>query len=493
MQLFIKKYRTYVFGDMLAKYISPYRIEIGIFLLAVFVRLVFFLVCLSSNGGDVVTTVRGQDWYFELSKNLLLGNGFSVYSVPPFIPYSYGVPFYPYFLFFLLWLTGSYLAVAMIQLLLGSIIPLLGIQLSRIIITSLRHSELGSESTYASNNVDSGSLPGMTTIPVAVGFMLALAPGQILHSSIFFTETVFIALFVPFLIFFLNFLKNPSFKFAILSGVFLGLSTLTKQTVQYLPILVILFALWQFRKERRKEVFMKLGCFLLVFFITISPWIYRNYKTFHMMSLGSGASFNVFYTLLPSVRAMENHTSFQEEQRKLIVVPNDPMHIASAKLATKEILHHPISLFKLCSVSAFTFFTHDGIVTFMQSAGITVNIPPGKPAIVMLAGDPILFAKTAWGYAHSNIIFALFARLFWIALTLFFFFGIYILFRRRLFTVPIAFVIILVFYFMTTTMINGLAVNARFRMPVEPIIFTVACIGFVSFYAWIKNLFSHYA
>jgi 4-amino-4-deoxy-L-arabinose transferase-like glycosyltransferase len=472
MQLFIKKYRTYVFGDMLAKYISPYRIEIGIFLLAVFVRLVFFLVCLSSNGGDVVTTVRGQDWYFELSKNLLLGNGFSVYSVPPFIPYSYGVPFYPYFLFFLLWLTGSYLAVSMIQLLLGAVIPLLGMMLSKRITPK--------DSIYKN-------------IPIVVGFMLALAPGQILHSFIFFTEAIFIVLFVTFLIFFLIFLKNSSFKFAILSGVFLGLSTLTKQTVQYLPILVILFALWQFRKERRKEVFMKLGCFLLVFFITISPWIYRNYKTFHMMSLGSGASFNVFYTLLPSVRAMENHTSFQEEQRKLIVVPNDPMHIASAKLATKEILHHPISLFKLCSVSAFTFFTHDGIVTFMQSAGITVNIPPGKPAIVMLAGDPILFAKTAWGYAHSNIIFALFARLFWIALTLFFFFGIYILFRRRLFTVPIAFVIILVFYFMTTTMINGLAVNARFRMPVEPIIFTVACIGFVSFYAWIKNLFSHYA
>ena len=73
-------------------FLKQHKLELGIFALALVARLVFFFVCLYANGGDVIATVRGQDGYFGLSQNLLLGNGFSINPTAPFLPYSYGVP-----------------------------------------------------------------------------------------------------------------------------------------------------------------------------------------------------------------------------------------------------------------------------------------------------------------------------------------------------------------------------------------------------------------
>jgi 4-amino-4-deoxy-L-arabinose transferase-like glycosyltransferase len=445
---------------------KKYKIEIVVFLLAAIVRLVFFFVCLSANGGDVVTTVHGQDWYFEISRNLILGNGFSAATVAPFVPYFYGVPAYPYFLYFLLLLTGSYTAVAMIQLLLGATIPLLGMRLARLIVPES---------------------PELKRVPIVVGIFLALAPYQILHSFIFFTETVFTVILSFFLIAFLNFLKTPSNRLAALSGVFLGLSALTKQTVQYVPVLVIIFMLWRFRGTWRKDLLVKLGCFLLAFLIVLLPWLYRNYKTFHTVSLGSGVSFNIFYTLLPSVLAIDHHTSFQEEQGKLVVDPKDTTFTESGKLAQAEIFRHPAALVKLSLLSAFTFFTHDGMLTFMQSSGITPSTYLQKPALLLFFSSPTTFARVVWGYLHTNLAIVLFARVFWIIATFFFGVGLYQLFRRRIFSPQILFSVIIVFYFMVTTMVNGLSVNARFRMPAEPIIFTIVCVGFIPIYQHLKK------
>ena len=448
-------------------FIKKHKIEIAIFSLAVAVRLALFFVCLSANNGNVITTVRGQDFYFEVSRNLLLGNGFSVANVPPFNPYFYGMPVYPYFLFLLLSLTGSYAVVSMIQLLLSSVIPLIGMRLARLITPPDQK---------------------FKNIPIVTGLLLALAPYQVLHSFIFFTETVFTVFFGIFLILFLNFLKKPTMRLIVLSGLFLGLSTLTKQTVQYVPILVIIFVLWQFRKEWKKELFVKLGCFLLIFFVVLAPWLYRNYKTFNVVGLGSGASFNIFYTLLPSVRAIDNHSTFQEEQKKLLIDTKDPMFIESSKKAVIEISHRPIALVKLCTLSAFTFFTHDGMLTVLQSTGMATNIRLERPAILLLFSSPWEFVKIVWGYLHTSLAFVLLFRLAWIGIAFCFILGLYQIFRRRLFSPQILFSVIIVFYFMLTTMVNGLSVNARFRMPVEPIIFIIACVGFITLYRGIKDL-----
>jgi len=90
---------------------------------------------------------------------------------------------------------------------------------------------------------------------------------------------------------------------------------------------------------------------------------------------------------------------------------------------------------------------------------------------------------------HTAMVFVFIARLFWISMTLCFILGIYNLWRSHLFSPQASFAVIMVFYFMFTTMINGITVNARFRMPVEPLIFAVAYAGFIFLYQIFRKRF----
>lgn len=439
-------------------FFKKYKPEISIFLLALAVRLVFFFLCLNSNGGNVIQTVYGSDGFFEIATNLVQGNGFSQSSSSPFLPYAYGVPVYPFFLAFLLWLTGSYGATAMVQLLLGSLLPLVGMAIVRLITSNER-------------------------APLFVGFLLALAPYQILFSFIFYTETLFTFIFGLFIIYFLKFLKEPSSKLSIISGFFLGLATLTKATVQYLIIFAIIFSLWTFRKELNKKLFYNLIYFVLVFFIVLSPWLYRNYRTFGAVNLSSQIPCVVSGVLLPSVLAIENGTTFAEEQNKVNTGDAESnyyykMWNSHSEKAAEEVLRHPIALAKLSLLNAITFFTHDGMLTFLGAMGISSSVPfPNKPMLVILMNSPREFLSILWSFMQTSLVFVLFGRLFWIIVTLLFGIGIYKTWRSGTLTPQFIFPVIIVLYFMLTTMIIGLAANARFRMPVESVIFAVSFIG----------------
>ena len=453
-------------------FFKQHKIEFAIFSLAVITRLIFFFVFLYTNEGNLINTIHGQDGYFELSKNLLLGNGFSINPTPPFFEYSYGVPMYPFFMAFLLWITGSYFLTIMVQILLSALIPVIGMHITRLILPS---------------NLMFGHAP------LIVGIPLAIAPYQILLSFSFYTETLFIVVFLVFLILFLNFLKTPSARLAVWAGLFLGLATLTKPTVLYLVIIAPVFALWHLRDNLRKDIWLKLGCFISLFFIVLSPWLYRNYRVFNMINLGSQLPFNLYEVLLPSVLAVENQTSFATEQEKLPLKAadiffNTPKSVSEEALA--EISRHPVALIKLSMLNSVTFFTHDGMLTFLQNAGVQQDAYLGKPALLMLLNAPLSFAKVVWPYMRTSLAFVFFARLFWITVTIFFGLGLYKLWRLKLFSPQLLFVTIIVFYFMLTTMINGLAVNARFRMPVEPIIFAVAYAGLLLSNQHLKKKFT---
>jgi hypothetical protein len=440
-------------------FLKQHKLELGVFALALAARLLFFFVCLHANGGDIITTVRGQDGYFDLSRNLILGNGFSINPVPPFLEYSYGVPLYPFFLAFFLWLTGSYAVTAMVQLVLGALIPVMGMYFARRLLPPT---------------------PPFKHAPLVVGAVLALSPYQVLFSFIFYTETLFTLVFGVFLALFLNFLRKPSLRLAVWSGVLLGMATLIKPTVQYVLLFAIAFALWHFRKALRRDIFAKLACFAFLFLLVLTPWLYRNYRVFHTVSLGTQMPFNLYEVLLPSVLSVEHHSSFASEQQKLALSAADIFYDPPADLtrvAVTEIAQHPTALVELSALNALTFFTHDGMLTFLQAARITPDTYLQKPAFLLLISAPWQFARMIGEYLHTSVAVILFARLFWVLVTACFLAGLYKLFRARLFSPELAFVTLIIVYFMLTTMVNGLTVNARFRMPVEPMLLIVAYAG----------------
>jgi len=106
-------------------------------------------------------------------------------------------------------------------------------------------------------------------VAVFSAFIAAVYFDLIIYSAMLLTETLYIFLI---LVFFLLFLK----KRYVAAGVLAGLSALTR------PIIMI-FYLFLFFWEWRREKTAKVCWFLLLLLLTIMPWIARNYFVYHRL------------------------------------------------------------------------------------------------------------------------------------------------------------------------------------------------------------------
>lgn len=440
-------------------FLKKHKISIFIFLLALCARVLLFFINLAAQQGDFETTIHGSDWYFEVAKNIADGIGFSLF---PGRPSSIHVPLYPLFLSSSLFLFGNFAFAVIVQIIMGSCIPVLGRMLSLKLIPSEK-------------------------IALFVGITLVLEPNLILFSSIFFSETLFIFLFLLFVLSFVSYLEKGSTKALLGSTLLLGISALTKTVVQFFPIFLIPLAWWFLRKKisYTKLAFHSL-LFVFIFLAMLFPWLYRNYVVFGAPGMTVMPSFNLYFTFVPSVLAVHNDTSFALEQKKLLQGPGIHSEILTFKnmsqfdkAAVNMISPYPKEIAQVVAINMFTFFTHDGMLTVLQNAGITPEMSLSKPAIMLLFSSPVEFMKTVYSYAFSPFILVLIMRLFWVVVTVSFFVGCAKLLREKKITAPVAISLIIVLYFVITTPSNGLTANARFRLPVVPILLTIAAYSFL--------------
>lgn len=440
-------------------FFKKYKIPLFIFLLALSARVILFFINLYAHQGDFEATIHGADWYFEVAKNIANGIGFSLFEGRPS---PIHVPLYPFFLSSSLFLFGNFIFAVITQIIVGSCIPVLGRALSLKLIPSEK-------------------------IALFVGIVLALEPNLILFSSIFFTETLFIFLFLLFILTFISYLETGSAKTLVVSTLLLGISALTKTVVQFFPVFLIPMIWWTFRRQMPlKKLVFHSSLFLLIFLSILSPWVYRNYKVFGAPGMTVMPSLNLYFTFVPSVLAVHNNTSFSVEQQKLLSGPGTHSQILTFKNssefdkeALKLIKPYPKAVAQVVAINMFTFFTHDGMLTVLQNAGITPYAPLSKPAIMLLVSSPIEFAKTVYSYVFSPFILVLLMRLFWIMVTISFFVGCANLLRKRKMTAPIVLCLVMILYFVITTPSNGLTANARFRMPIVPMLLTIAAYPFL--------------
>lgn len=456
---------------MMLKYknlFQKYKVAIMIFLIALIAHSALFFINFNYEQRDLVSTIRGDDGYFEISRNIVEGKGFTGEAEPPFSPNALRPPVYPFFIAGILLLFGSYWAVLIMQLLISAVIPVLGMNIAGKVIQS-------------------------NIIAILVGILLALEPLSALLSSIFYTETLFIFLFFIFLLFFFNYFKDASYRNIIWSSLFLGLATLVKPTVQYLPIIIPFFIIWHFHKVISKKLILQIITFIILFIITISPWLYRNYKEFGVFGMSAQPAFNLYVYLVPSVLSIENNTSFAVEHQKFvrregfdentITLSNSDYFINQSVEILKQ---YPLSLLKSAVNSSVAFFTHDGILTVLMHAGYAPSAYLSKPAIFLLFDSPSEFWEIFKKMIRSPLVLVLFGRVIWIIITFAAIFGAVRLFIKKKLGILGIFALFLIAYFVATTAINGLGVNARFRMPVNLFIFMFAVYGCLSMINYIK-------
>jgi 4-amino-4-deoxy-L-arabinose transferase-like glycosyltransferase len=211
-----------------------------ILLSAFALRIAYFFVLSILNA----TPSEDGPEYDQIALNLVKYHQFAIY---PGAPTSFRPPLYPFFLAIIYTVFGhSYAVVRIAQAIFSSLSTYLLYRIAYILTEDKR-------------------------VAVISAWLLALYPPSLYFSGRFLTETLFIFLV---LLSFLLLLKTKNTWSGLSSGMFLGLSALTRtQGLLFLP----LFLLWGYLKGKLKFTFSILFGTILA----ILPWTIRNYRIHH--------------------------------------------------------------------------------------------------------------------------------------------------------------------------------------------------------------------
>ncbi len=109
----------------------PYYIFFGLFLAALCVRAAFLPLNAFQDANFVPPENHRFDGYYEIANNLVAGHGFTRSAVEPFVPDSVRTPGYPLIIAVLLAAFGSYKALFILQVVVGSLTPLMALLLAQ--------------------------------------------------------------------------------------------------------------------------------------------------------------------------------------------------------------------------------------------------------------------------------------------------------------------------------------------------------------------------
>ncbi len=453
---------------MVKTFYNKYRIEIIILSVALIVRLALFLMNFSVNQHNIIQTIKADDGYYELSQNIIKGHGFSFDSNPPYKLNSLRPPLWPYVIALIAYI-GGYWLVFVLEILMASFIPVFGYKIAKHIVAE--------------------------KMALGVAILMIIEPYSVLLSFLLYSETSFTFFFLISLYLLLKYLREDSAFYIVWSGVFLGLSMLIKPTVQYLPLLIpIYLVVISFRKNWKTKVIHGLF-YALTVLVIVSPWLYRNYHNFNKISMTVQPVFNLFVYLVPTVLSIDNKTSFATEidnyvYKKGVNVLNISFdnEYYYKNQAVSVLKDHKVALLKSVFITVITFFTHDGMLTVLQYSGIkivnVVNVP-----LIQLFSSPYLLIKSIYYYLFSPAIMIILGRIVWYIITGLFIYGFYRYLRDNRRKIEAVLSGLMVAYFALTTTINGLGVNARFRIPVLVFIFSFAVYGFYAILHFTKLKF----
>jgi 4-amino-4-deoxy-L-arabinose transferase-like glycosyltransferase len=387
-----------------------------IFLLALFIRLIFVLAVPQL---EVTADAAGYD---RLGLNLSLGHGFSMDKEEPYRPSVTRGPIYPLFLSLIYILFGhNFLAVRIAQAIISAFSCLLIYWI------------------------------GKHTFNERVGIISSLISslwiGLIAYTGYILTETLFTFWLLLTVLFFIKAVKERSTPFYLLTGVSLGITTLTRPTSLAFPLFVplVLIPIYQNKKKALVHSLLLLTAMLII----LIPWTIRNYMHFrtvipthlHLGNVLWGGKFSV-YTYDDRLRGDSR------EQEKVIQKMKKLTEGLSPIEADKK-------LFK------------EGVKDIIQDPGLYFKAFIKK--VILLWRDPIGKHVLKWrGYSLASNILVILYYLF-LGLSVI---GIVISIRQWRSTLPILSIIL---YF---TLIYGLLhAIPRYHLPIIPYVLVFAANG----------------
>jgi len=278
---------------MRSKILSEKSILIFILCIAFFVRFTSLMVFMYKNnipihesGITAYPQIDDSQIYYDTAKNLAEGKGYSYsttdvprelpeYLKPSPISNTYYQNFYPpiysSFLGLLYYFFGtSILVYAIPQIILGTI----SCYLTYVIAKEAFSPKIG----------------------LLACFLLSIYHPIVWWTSYIRAETLFIFLLLVAILFILKAVKNNlDIKNTVVSGIFLAVSCLCRTAVLYLPIFIVFYFIIVFFRKDKKRLLYGIAIFLLSFYLSLSPWAYRNYTIYNKFTITSSDAWATFY------------------------------------------------------------------------------------------------------------------------------------------------------------------------------------------------------
>lgn len=265
----------------------PIYILLGISLI---IRLCFFFY--SSHLGESSFYLFDSYRYLQLGNNYFESGVYAEEISDPLFPSIFIPPGLPFIYYFLQSLGGIHLII-LVQILVQLIILYYLIKFFHLIFDANRN-----------------------LLIYTLGGFYAFDIPSIVLGNVLMGETFFALFLILFFYHFISYLKFNSIKKLVYSSIFLAISALIKPISFYLPIFIFLYLLISNRKEVRLML-TRLVCFLLPFYMITGLWVTRNYIEHQKNFYSYQANFNLFYYQAASIYSQQSNLPFLKARLEL--------------------------------------------------------------------------------------------------------------------------------------------------------------------------------
>ena len=443
------------------------RLQVYLLVGAVIFKSLWLIPALSDRNRPLAPTLDARE-YETLARNLLNVGKFSLEPTAPYHPDALRTPLYPLFIAVIYFFLGhNPLIVAIVQVLI-SMIPLLLIW---------RLDFLDSETKR------------WTGILYVFNVNIAFYAVQLL------SEILFMVLLISGLTLVYFFKGETRASHFMAGGLFLGLATLTRPIVVFLPVIIAAFLLVSLRTNR---LVMRLILFLFVYSAVVSTWCIRNLLVFDRFFLSSAFTYNLASFDAPLVMAIEEKIDVNEATERFwsafdseaaAVKPaskNDTMALQT-RLAVDYLRRHPFSYLKVRSIGVISILLTPlplrEALTFATGKSpeeLNLTKRAAQNAMRLLSGGRLYEAarvlyKERIGKMPTSglVVFALGVCYHTLLL-----FGVAcFLIRRRRGRPGNDFLVLLIITVIYLLVIPGSLGYSRFRVPIEPVLVLLAGVG----------------
>jgi 4-amino-4-deoxy-L-arabinose transferase-like glycosyltransferase len=436
---------------MFFSWFKKYKTEVTIVGLALLMRGLFFVAYLIKFG-DAGLAYGDASGYLTLVNNLLTHGKFSLFDTPPFHPDGYLTPGYPLLLTFFRLFTAKLWPVGLSQVILGSCTAFLIYRLG-----SLWNKRIG----------------------FIAAIIFALEPTIAFWTPVILTEVVFTFLLVLSFYLILSGLKNGRWGLYFWGGFVLGLDALVRPSAQYIFYLFVLLSVVFLIARDWKKRLIRLLIFIVIFGATIAPWAMRNYRGWGTTSLSSAgwyilAQFSVpeyikFWKYFPPKKLVELPEAVSCGNSEAIAWNFDCLK--ENKEYVKAVWRaNPRAAIAVHAAALAPFFFGDGYMFILRTFWPEIEPPTVLFGARNLADLPSVPFKLTNIYA---IVFWI-GKILWTTLYVMVIYGFFASLKNKEARLYILLFAVTIFLFALPA---GAIAYARYRFPVNPLIFLMFAYG----------------